>query len=72
MATKKTQNYKALLSKTNEDTKSSNPETLVQNLINAKTAVKQAELNLQTAQEDYNELKEMYNFLEETKKELFD
>ena len=50
-----------------DNAKSSSPESLVQNLVNAKTAVKQADLNLQTSQEAYNELKEMYNFLEETK-----
>lgn len=54
-----------------ESAKSSNPESLVQNLVNAKTAVKQAELNLETAGQAYAELKEMYSFLEEVKAELF-
>jgi len=54
-----------------ENSKSSNPEKLVQNLVDAKVAVKQAQLNLQSSQESYNELKEIYDFLEKTKEELF-
>jgi hypothetical protein len=54
-----------------EDAKSSSPEQLVQNLVNAKTAVDQSQLNLESSQEAYDQLKEMYNFLEKTKAELF-
>lgn len=54
-----------------EKAKASNPETLVQAIVNAKTAVKQSEVNLGSAQEAYNELKEMYDYLETTKTELF-
>lgn len=49
----------------------SEPSCLVQNLINANVAVKQANVDLTSAQEAYNELKELYEFLETTKKELF-
>lgn len=51
--------------------KLSKPESIVQNLVYAKTAVLQAEVNLNAAKEAESELKEMYNFLEETQKELF-
>jgi hypothetical protein len=54
-----------------ENAKSSSPERIVQAVVDAKTAVKQAEVNLISAQEAYNELKEMYEFLETTKSELF-
>lgn len=54
-----------------ETAKSSKPEVLVQNIVNAKIAVKQANLDLEAAKEAHNQLKEMYEFLETTKKELF-
>ena len=54
-----------------QNAKKSEPAWLVQNLINAKVAVKQANLDLQSAQEAYNDLKELYEFLETTKKVLF-
>lgn len=51
--------------------KSAKPEQLVQALINAKTAELQASINLEAAQEAFNDLQAMYNFIEETGKELF-
>lgn len=53
------------------NSKFTTPENLVQNIVNAKQALKQAELNLETAREAHSELNSMYEFLEDTKKELF-
>ena len=55
-----------------EKAKSSDPDSLVQNIINAVTSAKQAKLDLETVKEEYNDLKELYDYLEITKKELFD
>lgn len=54
-----------------ENAKASKPGNIVQSLVNAKTAAKQAEVNLQAAQASYSELEEVFNFLVETQKELF-
>jgi len=54
-----------------EKAKASKPENIVQNLVNARTDVLQAEVNLNAAKESYTELQSMYNFLVETQAELF-
>jgi flagellin-specific chaperone FliS len=54
-----------------ETAKGAKPENLVQALINAKTAELQASINMDAAQEAYDQLQAMYSFIEETGKELF-
>ncbi|HMT02302.1 MAG TPA: hypothetical protein PKD00_03180 [Burkholderiales bacterium] len=54
-----------------QNVKSSEPVSLSQNLINAFTAVEQAELDLLTAQESYQRLLKLFSFFEQTKAELF-
>jgi hypothetical protein len=54
-----------------EDAKCSKPDTLVQSLVDAKLAIKAAQNELEAVREEYNQLKEIYDFLETTKTELF-
>lgn len=51
--------------------KSAKAEQLVQALINAKTAELQASINFDAATSALEDLQNMYNFIEETGKELF-
>lgn len=54
-----------------ESAKASQPENLVQNIVDAKIALKQAELDLVVVKESYADLKTLYDYLEGLKKELF-
>lgn len=68
---KKAKNTVSFAQKGFETAKSSKPELLVQNLVNARTSVKQAELDLESKQEVYNELKSLFDDLSAIKIELF-
>jgi len=50
--------------------KGANPFS-VQGILNARTALKQAELEVETKKENYNELKEAFDYLETLAVELF-
>lgn len=54
-----------------EEAKRSEPQHLVQNIVNAKAAVNQSLVDLEVVKEDYKQLQEMYSYLETTKKQLF-
>ncbi len=54
-----------------DEAKGSTSNSLVQNLIDAYQNVKQQEANLEAAQKDLQDLKDLQSFLVETQKELF-
>lgn len=54
-----------------ENAKAARPESLVQSLVDAKTNLKQAQIDLEAAQTAFDDVKDIYDFLVETKAELF-
>ena len=54
-----------------EEAKRSDPSSLVQNIVNAKTAVNQSEVDLEAVKTEHKVLQDMYSYLETTQKQLF-
>lgn len=51
--------------------KKSSPDNLVQSIINRKIAVEQTEEDMRAAQKSLEKIQDIYNYLVDTKKELF-